>query len=668
MKILFVSLSNVGDAVLSVPTLHCLSEAYPKASIDVVVGPRAKVVFEKDTRIAELIVLDKKSLGARWRFFKQVRARRYDMVVDLRRSFLQFTAKKRFTAACGFGKHKRDEHLSALARLGLGSKAGPGELPYTEADFQSASSHLVSLREPGPLVVIAPGSRSDLKRWREDRFAALASRLVSLRRARVVWIGDESERSLAERASGAAAVPSVNLAGRLTWHESVALISRADLVITNDSAPLHVADQMGRKVLSFFGPTDPAEYGPQRTHGGALFRGLFCSPCKKAQCRYGRECLDDISVDEAWKRAVELLDDEVEKKGMKILVVRLDRIGDVLLSLGAFAAIRQKYPNARISALVRPHARAIPERIAEVSETLVYDYGKAGRHRSILGYLRLVGELRRKHFDVAFVLHPTLRSHLLCLFAGIPLRIGVAAEGGGQLLTHKIADHRADGLQHESHNVLDVLAAFGIQPSAQSTSTPFQVFPEDTAKASSLLAASGITPGTRYAVFHAGSSSRSKEWPAGYFVELAKGLARVGFKTILVGGAETSVISRTIATGSGAVDLTGRTDLPSLAAIFRGAAVVVSNDSGPAHLAAAVGAPVISIFGRKEPGLGPVRWRPLGPRSRALQKDAGCVVCLADACPISFECLKLLKPEEVLREALQLIAQPTSLPKDTVRA
>ena len=108
--------------------------------------------------------------------------------------------------------------------------------------------------------------------------------------------------------------------------------------------------------------------------------------------------------------------------------------------------------------------------------------------------------------------------------------------------------------------------------------------------------------------------------------------------------------------GKRAADLTGKTDIAVLAAVLKGAFLVIANDSGPAHLAALTGSAVVSIFGRKEPGLSAARWRPLGRHSAVVQKDAGCVVCLADECPIGFECLKALQPIEVLEKARGLLA------------
>ena len=97
------------------------------------------------------------------------------------------------------------------------------------------------------------------------------------------------------------------------------------------------------------------------------------------------------------------------------------------------------------------------------------------------------------------------------------------------------------------------------------------------------------------------------------------------------------------------------TTLGELAALFKKASLVISNDSGPVHVAAAVGTPVISIFGRNQLGLSPVRWRPLGNKSAAIHKDVGCVECLAHDCKKDFLCLKAISPEEILEEARKLL-------------
>jgi len=99
----------------------------------------------------------------------------------------------------------------------------------------------------------------------------------------------------------------------------------------------------------------------------------------------------------------------------------------------------------------------------------------------------------------------------------------------------------------------------------------------------------------------------------------------------------------------------GQTTLGILAALFKKSGMVISNDSGPVHVASGVGAPVISIFGRKQKGLSPVRWRPLGDKAIAIHKDVGCIECLAHDCKKGFLCLKAISAEEVFEKAKNLL-------------
>lgn len=633
MKILFVSFSNVGDAVLSLPALERVIERYPKADIDVVCGPRAVIVFEKDKRIRRILTSDRRQKwGEKIDFFLKLRKERYDRVIDLKRNRSQALGRQ----------HKRDAHLAALKPFGI--PAGPA---FAALPPSRPARH--------PLIVIAPGSRSHIKQWPAASFRTLADRLAS-NGAQIVWIGDAAERKLIEEIRAGMKSPGKNTAGETDWHQTVSLIQSADLVITNDSAPLHAADHAGRKVLCFFGPTDPAKYGPQRSPEGVLFRQKFCSPCESARCRYNMECMSQITPDEAYKRASAMLAGTALPAAKRFLIVRLDRLGDLLLSLPALAALRRAHPAARVTALVRPYTQPIADRAAEIDDVISYDYRRGGAQRSLKGYFRLVRELRKRRFDAAFILHPTFRSHLLCFLAGIPVRIGYAARGGA-LLTRSIPDRRHEGAQHESRNVMDVIAAFGAAPIE--AYPQISIFQEDENEPAALLEEAGASIHAPYVVFHAGSSSRSKEWPAGHFIELGRLLKKeFGHPIVLVGDAGHAALNESIRTGigEGALNLSGKTRLTCLAALLRRSRLLVTNDSGPAHVGAASGARVISIFGRNQPGLSSVRWRPLGERARVLQKDPGCAVCLADDCPIGFECLKMLTPEDVLKEVRKVLA------------
>lgn len=644
-QILFVSFSNLGDAVLSLPALEALERAFPDARIDVVCGPAAAAVFEGRPCVRSVHVDPKRPVGKRLELFRTLFARRYDRVVDLRRSVFGLLGKKPASYWSGSAEHMRDRHLNVVRSLGVNVE------PQRFTSNRSMDPGALT----GGTAVIAPGSKSSTKEWLPERFAALADRLIRADGLEVVWIGDERERARIDTIRSLMRESSANLAGRLSWSETVEMIRGASIVVTNDSAPLHASDQIGKKTIALFGPTDPRRYGPQRTPAGAIFKGIACSPCEQAQCRYGhRRCLTDITVEEVYRRTVRVLEDEPERDGPNILIVRLDRIGDVALSFPAVAAVRSKFPNARITWLVRPAARELAERCPDSDEVIEYDYASGGRHRGIPGALALVKQLRRRRFDMAFALHATVRSHAVVALSGIPYRAGYGAKGGW-LLTHRIQDLRRDGYQHESRYALDVVRALGVP--AVDPAPAMTLYPTDFSAAEELVRALGGDLDAPYAVFHAGASSPSKRWPRESFAAVASELARTrGLRILWTGDAGTAATNAWLASRvPGSLDLTAKTSLPVLAALCRGAAVVISNDSGPAHIAAAAGAAVISVFGRKEKGLSERRWAPLGLRSRALRKDVGCVICLADRCPIGFECLSALRPEEVLHAASSLL-------------
>ena len=113
-----------------------------------------------------------------------------------------------------------------------------------------------------------------------------------------------------------------------------------------------------------------------------------------------------------------------------------------------------------------------------------------------------------------------------------------------------------------------------------------------------------------------------------------------------------------VAAGIPISDLTGRLSLGMLGALLKTSSLLISNDSGPVHIASAVGTPVISIFGRNQPGLSPVRWRPLGENARVVWKNVGCDPCLAHNCEIHFLCLDVISVEDVLTEVDALIEVP----------
>ncbi len=310
-----------------------------------------------------------------------------------------------------------------------------------------------------------------------------------------------------------------------------------------------------------------------------------------------------------------------------ILIVRTDRIGDVILTTPAIKALRLAYPSARISILVAPLTRELVAGNPYLDEVIVDD--RRGVHRGIIGFGRLVAYLRRKKFDVAIVYHTKKRTNLLCWVTGIPRRTGYKNEKFGFLLNDPIQDERHLGRKHEAQYCLDVLRHLGISENrifdksladlAEDVYVPISA--DAWAWIMQLCHEQHISKQERLIAVHPGASDPAKRWPEERFVELIGQLTkRYQAKIVLIGTDQmTSVTQRIISRVAVPVwDLTGKTGVGQLAGLLKRCNLLVSNDSGPAHIAAGAGTPCVSIFTRNQPGINPQRWQPLGKFSRVV--------------------------------------------------
>jgi len=338
----------------------------------------------------------------------------------------------------------------------------------------------------------------------------------------------------------------------------------------------------------------------------------------------------------------------------KILIARTDRIGDVILSLPAIKAVRKAFPGDYIAIMVQPRIDDILKGNPDIDEVIVYDKNK--KHKGVLKNLGFIKWLKAKKFDMVLNLHSTKRMNLLCFLAGIPVRIGYARGKADFLLTDKIKYTKKLGEKHEVEYSLDVLRHLGISPEF---SLPYiYIQSEDEKKADEILGDLGINKGEKFAILHPGASCRSKMWPLENFAKTGDMLVEdLKIKAMINLAPDQAWLGEKVRAmmKNKPVFFCEPTTLGELAALFKKASLVISNDSGPVHIAAATRAPVISIFGRNQPGLSPVRWRPLGDKSVAIHKDVGCVECLAHDCKKGFLCLEAIKPEEILEEARKLL-------------
>ncbi len=336
----------------------------------------------------------------------------------------------------------------------------------------------------------------------------------------------------------------------------------------------------------------------------------------------------------------------------RILIIRTDRMGDVVLSVPVISNLRRAYPDSYIAFMCRPYTRGLLEDNPEVNEVIVYD--KYGIHKSFPATWRFARDLRRKNFDLAVVLHPTNRAHLIAYLAGIKTRVGWD-RNLSWLLTEKIPHRKHRGEKHESEYTLDILRALDIQV----RDVPLFVPVKDSARRSvgEMLKKKGIDEGQDFVVIHPAASCPSKRWKQRSFVALIKKIRQNLNLPVVVTTAESEKeFAGEVAGEEGVIDLRGALSLFELTALLERAKLFVSGDSGPVHIAAALGIPVISIFGRSNPGLSPTRWRPLGEKSLFIHKNVNCPVCRAHDCQNDFLCLDSISPDEVYALIEKLLA------------
>lgn len=339
------------------------------------------------------------------------------------------------------------------------------------------------------------------------------------------------------------------------------------------------------------------------------------------------------------------------KQPDRILIVRTDRIGDVTLSTPVAANLKAAYPRAYIAFMCRPYTKEIVEGNPHIDAVIVYD--KEGKHKSFLQTVKFALNLRKNKFDWAIILHPTNRSHLLTFLAGIPVRIGWDRKMAF-LLTKKIPHRKQEGEKHELEYTLDILRELNIPVI---TKTPY--FPiKDTAEKSvtELLEKKGIKPGEKFIVIHPSASCPSKRWPQTHFSRLIKLLGvATGLKVIIITAEKEKESAEQIIKENTVTDLRGKLTIAETGSLLKKTALFISNDSGPVHIAWSLNTPVISIFGRNNPGLSPERWKPLGKNSVYMHKDVGCPQCPAHNCLKGFLCLQAITPEEVITKACSLL-------------
>jgi len=308
-RILVITLSNVGDVILTTPVIRTLSREFPGTRIDVMVGPRGKEIFDQDPRIFKLIIYDKHTpIAQKRRLQLKLKRLKYDLVVDLRNTIFGLLIGPKFRTAAihKFPKdltHLRERHLHRLKSLGIEDLSQTSYIHVTKEDDDYISKLLAGQNISEPIVAVNPGAKSHLKRWGAEGFAKVCDALIQECRASVVFVGLKEDEAVVSDIIKKMSSKPYNFVNKTNIRQLAGLLKRANLLITNDSAPLHLGCAVGTKVLGIFGPTDPKKYGPTGEFDAVINKKLSCSPCESAECKRDYECMKLISPEEVFETA-----------------------------------------------------------------------------------------------------------------------------------------------------------------------------------------------------------------------------------------------------------------------------------------------------------------------------------------------------------------------------
>jgi heptosyltransferase II len=335
-------------------------------------------------------------------------------------------------------------------------------------------------------------------------------------------------------------------------------------------------------------------------------------------------------------------------------------VGDAVMTVPALRELRRLLPAAHITLATRAWAEGIFEGADFINDLLIISDARGAS--AVWGEAR---EWRARNFGLAVLFPNAFAPALVAALARVPLRVGYAAQGRGFLLTHPLPlpDWRAT--RHEVFYYLNIISELKRLLAVSSSTEPdeprvsLEVSERRRALARKLLREHGVSfervDGPRaerplVALCPGSTNSRAKRWPAERFAALADMLVeRTGADVLLVGAREELDVSEEAARHMRRrpVMLTGKTDLAQTAAVLSVADLLVTNDTGPAHVAAAVGCPVVVIFGPTNP----LTTRPFSNLAEVVRRPPDCAPCMLRDCPIDHRCMTAITAEEVFARA-----------------
>ncbi|QBD78336.1 glycosyltransferase family 9 protein [Ktedonosporobacter rubrisoli] len=357
--------------------------------------------------------------------------------------------------------------------------------------------------------------------------------------------------------------------------------------------------------------------------------------------------------------------DERWRSVRKVLLVRLDNLGDVLLMTPAFHAIKETLPLARLTLLASPVGAQVGALDPDIDEVIVYQAPWMDPWQKLPQESEreqeMIARLKAGAFDAAIIFTSFRQSSLpaayMCYLANIPLRAAASLDGPGSLLTtrHK----HPEKMMHEVERGLDLVAAIGMH--TQERDLVLDVPSGARSALKDRLVSYGVEAGRQLVVVHPGCSMPARTYPWEMYAGIIDLLVEQLGAYVIVTGAEDerALVERIL----GQVDAENRRSVRSMAgilpfpefcALIQAADLTITNNTGPMHIAAALKTPVVVLFALTNP---PEQWGPWQVPHRLLYHDVACRICYSRVCPYEHECLRLVSPQMAVTAAASLLAE-----------
>lgn len=328
-----------------------------------------------------------------------------------------------------------------------------------------------------------------------------------------------------------------------------------------------------------------------------------------------------------------------------IVIIRTDRIGDVVLSLPMVDLIKKKYPDCRISFLVREYTKSLLEGNKSIDEIIVLK--EKNRKIDFFGNLKT---LKSRNFDSAILVSPTFRKALLLFLSGIKNRVGTGYRWYSFLFSKKINEHRKYGDKHELQLNVNMLKVFGIEEILRESDVHFNIHVDESAKQKidNIFSQKGIDPQKPVVILHPGSGGSAIDLPLEKMRQLAAKLAQsLAYNVIVTGSKEEKDLCEKMTVDKNIFNFAGLFNLKELIALIDRCSLMAANSTGPIHITAALGKHVIGFYPKID-SCSPKRWGPFTEKKDIFTPELNCSNCTRKQCE-NLNCMNSINIDKVFK-------------------